>query len=109
MEIDVSTIFGDAGGEKVYARQFTMADRDWMMEAMKPHGRGADVAMLPTMKARCRQIVRSLVDEKGDRVFTDLDVDGLMRECRDADVTELGAKIDKAFPANPTIEDAVKN
>jgi len=106
VEIDISRI---GQWEKVFARQFTMADREWMMEAMKVHGSGKDIVMLPTMVARCRQIVRSLVDEDGARIFTDLDVGGLMKECRDSDVTAIGEAIDEAFPANITTEDAVKN
>jgi len=108
-EIDVSELFPDGGAQKAFVRQTTLADREWMMEAMRPVGKGEDVSLLPTMEARCRQIVRSVVDANGVREMTDLDVDGLMRECQSADVDLIGARIDKAFGKKPAVEDVEKN
>ena len=109
-EIDVSEIFGPGdSAPKVYARQLTLADREWMMAVMRSVGQGEGVTLLPSMKARCRQIVRSLVDHKGERIMSDLDVNVLMSECRSDDIDLIGKRIDAAFPAGPSIEDAAKN
>lgn len=109
-EIDVSEIFGDdGGGQKVFARQMTLADREWVMSAMRSSGAGGDTVLLPTMRARCRQIVRSVVDESGKRLMSDLDVDGLMKECRSQDVDLIGQRLDEVAGAQVSIEDAEKN
>ena len=108
-EIDVSELFPDGGGEKVYVRQMRLADREWMMAAMRSVGQGENAALMPTMEARCRQIVRCLADANGKRLWTDIDVEGLMTECESGDIDLIGARIDAKLGERPSVEDAEKN
>lgn len=105
-EIDVSEIITDL---KVHVRQLNNDDREWMMDAMTFVPVDGQMLPKPSVKARCRQVVRSLVDADGKRLMTDLDVDALMKECSSSDLDLIGSRIDQAFAPAPSMEDAEKN
>lgn len=108
-EIDVSEIFPEGGGQKVFVRQLRLVDREWMMKVMRSVGQGNDVSLMPTMEARCRMLVRTLSDVDGKRLLTDLDVEGLMSECDGRDIDLINARIEAILKSQPTVEDAIKN
>ena len=108
-EIDVSELFPEGGGEKVYVRQMRLADREWMMAAFRAVGAGVDTGLVPTLEANCRMMVRSLADAQGKRILTDLDVAALMEECSYEDIIVIKDRIEDALGPQVSIEDAEKN